>query len=107
MSDQFWSQVKSSYRLGELVHGRVAYHMPFGILVDFGDERVRGLIQITDFVDAGDMTPEMYPELGSPVGAVVVGYTEDERNQVWLSVRPSVLQRALVKLRVPVGSERS
>jgi ribosomal protein S1 len=107
MSDQFWSQVKSSYRLGELVHGRVEYHMPFGILVDFGDERVRGLIQITDFVDAGDMTQEMYPELGSPVGAVVVGYTEDERNQVWLSVRPSVLQRALVKLRVPVGSERS
>ncbi|MEE3717873.1 hypothetical protein V2H45_14120 [Tumidithrix elongata RA019] len=39
----------------------------------------------------------MFPEIGSPVGAVVVGYTEDDRNQVWLSVKPSVLQKSLVK----------
>jgi hypothetical protein len=39
------------------------------------------------------------------VGAVVVGYTEDDRNQVWLSVKPSVLQKSLVTLRVPIVSQ--
>jgi ribosomal protein S1 len=107
MSDQFWNQVKSKYRLGELIHGKVGHHAPFGIFVDLGDDEVRGIVQITDFVDNGDMTPEMYPDVGSAIGAVVVGYTEDERNQVWLSVKPSVLQKALVHLKVPATSERS
>jgi ribosomal protein S1 len=107
VSDQFWSQIKSKYRLGELIHGKVEYYAPFGIFVDLGDDTVRGIVQITDFVDSGDMTPEMYPDIGSPIGAVVVGYTEDERNQVWLSVKPSVLQKALVHLKIPATSERS
>jgi ribosomal protein S1 len=106
MSNQFWNQVKSNYRLGELIHGKVEHHAPFGIFVNIGDETVRGLVQITDFVDSGDMTPEMYPDIGSTIGAVVVGYTEDERNQIWLSVKPSVLQKALVHLKVPAISER-
>lgn len=106
MSKQFWERVKSKYRLGELIHGRVEYHAPFGIFVDIGDDTVRGLVQITDFVDSGDITPEMYPDIGSPIGAVVVGYTEDDRKQVWLSVKPSVLQKALVHLKVPATSDR-
>ena len=105
MSDEFWNQIKSKYRLGELIHGKVARHAPFGIFVDIGNERVRGLVQITDFVDAGDMTPDM----GSPIGAVVIGYTQDQRNQIWLSVKPSVLQKALVDLKrtaTPATSDR-
>ena len=104
MSDPFWNQVKSKYRLGELIYGKVEHHAPFGIFVDIGDGTVRGLVQITDFVDSGQMTPEMYPDVGSAIGAIVVGYTEDDRNQIWLSVRPSVLQKALVQLKVPVAS---
>ena len=107
MSDNFWNQVKAKYRLGELIHGKVEHHAPFGIFVDLGEENVRGIVQITDFVDTGDMTPEMYPDIGSPIGAVVIGYTQDERNQVWLSVKPSVLQKALVHLKVPTTGERS
>ena len=97
MSDQFWNQVKSKYRFGELIHGRVEHHAPFGIFIGIGDDTVCGIVQITDFVDSGDMTPEMYPDIGSPIGAVVVGYTEDD---------PSVLQKALVHLKVPATSER-
>jgi hypothetical protein len=33
--------------------------------------------------------------------------TEGEGNQVWLSVKPSVLQKALVHLKIPAISERS
>jgi ribosomal protein S1 len=107
MSDQFWQKIKSKYRLGELIHGTVEYQAPFGIFVSLDDEAVKGLVQITDFVDSGDMTPEMYPDIGSPIGAVVVGYTEDDRNQIWLSVKPSVLQKALVHLKIPATSDRS
>jgi ribosomal protein S1 len=107
MSDQFWSKVKLKYRLGELLHGTVEHHAPFGIFVRLDDEVVQGLVQITDFVDSGDMSPEMYPDIGSPIGAVVVGYTEDERNQIWLSVKPSVLQKALVHLKVPAINKQS
>ena len=109
MSNDFWNQVKSKYRLGEVIHGKVEYHAPFGIFVDIGDANVKGLVQITDFVDTGDMTPEMYPDIDSPIGAVVIGYTDDERDvrqQIWLSVKPSVLQKALVHLKIPVASEQ-
>ncbi|NJM77712.1 MAG: RNA-binding protein [Acaryochloridaceae cyanobacterium RU_4_10] len=106
MSNQFWNQVKSKYQLGSLIHGKVEHHAPFGIFVDLGDDTVRGIIQIVDCVDSGDMTSEMYPDIGSPIGAVVIGYTEDDRNQVWLSVKPSVLQKALVHLKIPATSDR-
>ncbi len=53
------------------------------------------------------MTPQMYPDIGSPIGAVVVGYTEDDRHQIWLSVKPSVLRKALVHLKIPATSDRS
>lgn len=105
MNGQLWNQVKSKYLLGKLIYGKVAFHAPFGVFVDIGDENVKGIIQITDFLDSGSMNPEMYPEIGSAVGAIVVGYTEDDRNQVWLSVKPSVLQKSLVKLRVPFASQ--
>lgn len=54
-------------------------------------------MQIIDFVNSGDMTPEMYPDIDSPIGAVVVGYTKDNRHQIWLRHKPSVLQKALVQ----------
>lgn len=105
MNDQFWNEIKSKYRLGELIYGTVENHAPFGIFVNLDNEAVRGIVQITDFVDSGDMSPEMYPDIGSPIGSVVVGYTEDDRNQIWLSVKPSVLQKALVHLKFPATSK--
>jgi len=100
MNGQLWNQVKAKYQLGRLIYGKVEFHTPFVVFVDIGDVDVKGIIQITDFLDSGSMNPEMYPE----IGAIVVGYTEDDRNQVWLSVKLSVLQKSLVKLRVPVSS---
>jgi ribosomal protein S1 len=105
MNQEFWNQIQSKYELGKLIYGMVEAHTPFGVFVNIGDDTAKGIIQITDFLDTGAMTPEMYPEIGSPVGAVVVGYTEDDRNQVWLSVKPSVLQKALVKLKLPVANQ--
>jgi hypothetical protein len=48
------------------------------------------------------MNEAMYPELGTTVGAVVVGYNEGNSREVYLSAKPSVLHKALVPLKVPV-----
>lgn len=87
MNQEFWNSIESKYPLGKLIYGQVEFHAPFGVFVNLGDAEVKGLIQISDFLDNGSMTPEMYPDIDSPVGAVVIGYTKDDRKQVWLSVK--------------------
>ncbi len=103
MNGQLWNQVKAKYQLGRLIYGKVEFHAPFGVFVDIGDVDVKGLIQITDFLDSGSMNPEIYPEIRSAVGAIVVCDTENARHQVWLSVKHSVLKKSLVKLRVTIA----
>jgi ribosomal protein S1 len=105
MNQEFWNSIESKYPLGKLIYGKIEFHAPFGVFVNLGDAEVKGLIQISDFLDTGSMTAEMYPDIDSPVGAVVIGYTKDDRQQVWLSVKPSVLQKSLVKLKIPVASQ--
>ena len=105
MNQEFWNQIESKYPLGKLIYAKIEFHAPFGVFVNLGDAEVKGLIQISDFLDTGSMTAEMYPDIDSPVGAVVIGYTKDDRKQVWLSVKPSVLQKSLVKLKIPVASQ--
>ena len=105
MNQEFWNSIESKYPLGKLIYGKIEFHAPFGVFVNLGDAEVKGLIQISDFLDTGSMTAEMYPDSDSPVGAVVIGYTKDDRKQVWLSVKPSVLQKSLVKLKIPVASQ--
>ena len=63
---------------------------------------VKGLIKIPDFLDEGEMSEEMYPEIGTTVGAVVVGYNDSNCREVYLSAKPSVLHKALVPLKTPV-----
>ena len=47
------------------------------------------------------MSEAMYPEIGTTVGAVVVGYNESNCREVYLSAKPSVLHKALVPLKIP------
>lgn len=99
MDTQSWDQVKSKYKLGQFVQGKVEYHAPFGVFVDIGESLVKGLIKIPDFLDEGEMTQQMYPEIGTTIGSVVVGYNESNCREVYLSAKPSVLHRALVPLK--------
>ena len=98
MDSQNWEQVKSSYKLGQFVRGTVEYHAPFGVFVDLAEPLVKGLIKIPDFLDDGEMREEMYPEIGSLIGAIVVGYNESNHREVYLNAKPSVLHKALVPL---------
>ena len=93
---EFWDGIKRKYKLGHRVIGVVEHHAPFGVFIDLGDPVVKGLVQVTDFLDEGVMWEEMYPPIGEEIEAVVLGYTEDARNQIWLGVKPSQLSNAPV-----------
>lgn len=91
--------IKSKYPLGQFVQGKVEYHAPFGVFVDLGEDSVKGLIKLPDFLDEGVMSQEMYPDLGITIGAIVVGYNESDGREVYLNAKPSILHQALVPLR--------
>ncbi len=93
MEQSEWEQAKSRIKIGSRVRGIVTAHYPFGIFVDIGDPVAVGLIQIVDFVDDGKMAPERYPPIGTEIEAVVLAFTEERRKQVWLSMKPSQLER--------------
>ncbi len=99
MDRQNWEQIKSKYKLGQFVQGKVEYHAPFGVFVDLNESSVKGLIRIPDFLDEGTMSEEMYPELGTSIGAIVVGYNESNSREVYLNAKPSVLHETLVPLK--------
>ena len=90
---EFWDGIRQKYKLGHRVTGVVEYHAPFGVFLDIGDPVVRGLILITEFPD-DVKSPDTFPPIGEKAEGVVLGYTEDERNQVWLSAKPSKLSNA-------------
>jgi ribosomal protein S1 len=96
---QRWEQIKSKYKIGKLLQGKVVSHKPYGIYLDIGESEVKGLIRIPDFLDDGAMTEEIYPEIGSQVSGVVIGYNETNKYEVCLNAKPSILHQALVPLK--------
>ena len=96
-----WEQIKSKYKLGKFVLGTVEFHTPFGVFIKIDESLVKGLIKIPDFLDEGIMNIEMYPEIGSTIGAVVVGYNEINCQEIYLTAKPSMLHKALVPLKLP------
>ncbi|NJN85313.1 MAG: RNA-binding protein [Leptolyngbyaceae cyanobacterium SL_7_1] len=101
MDSTSWEQIKSQYKLGQFIQGNVEFHAPFGVFVKMDESLVKGLIKIPDFLDEGEMSEAMYPEIGTTVGAVVVGYNESNCREIYLSAKPSVLHKALVPLKIP------
>jgi len=101
MDSKNWERIKSRYELGQFVLGKVEFHAPFGVFVEIDEPSVKGLIKIPDFLDEGAMSEAMYPEVGTSIGAVVVGYNDSNCREIYLSAKPSVLHKALVPLNVP------
>lgn len=98
MDSESWEQVKAQFELGQFVQGEVEFHAAFGVFLKLDNPLVKGLIRIPDFLDDGTMREAMYPEIGTVVGAVVVGYNESNCQEVYLSAKPSALHKALVPL---------
>ncbi|WP_313707950.1 hypothetical protein [Planktothrix agardhii] len=45
-----WENIKSKYKLGQFILGKVELHTPFGVFVNIDDSLVKGLIKIPDFL---------------------------------------------------------
>lgn len=107
--DTGWDEIKDSLPVGSVVSCVVTRHAPFGVFVKIANVPFDGLIQITDFKDAGRMTPVEFPAIGSSLKTVVLGFKETGR-QVWLGVKPSQMENAEknaqgtnVRRKMPVG----
>lgn len=100
MDSASWQKIKSKFKLGQFVQGKVEFHAPFGVFLKIDDSLVKGLIKIPDFLDEGTMSEAMYPDIDTLIGAVVVGYNESNCCEIYLSAKPSVLHRALVPLKI-------
>ena len=94
MKEELLLELKAKYPIGNIVVGKVIHHMPFGIFLDIKHPLAKGLIQITDFLDEGVMSQDQYPAIGEMVEAVVLEYVDNDNNQIWLSMKPSVLEKA-------------
>jgi ribosomal protein S1 len=88
-----WAEIKESLPVGSIVSCVVTRHAPFGVFAEISGVPFDGLIQITDFKDAGRMTPVEFPSIGSNLEAAVLGFKETGR-QIWLGVKPSQIQSA-------------
>jgi ribosomal protein S1 len=85
-----WAKLKTELHVGQVIEGKVLAHWPFGIFVDLNKPFV-GLVEIVNFRERGErMTPNEYPELGAPIKAVILQFS-DSNFQVKLSVRPGDL----------------
>ena len=60
MNTTDWEQLKSKYKIDQFVQGKVEFHAPYGVFVNLNEPLVKGLIKIPDFLDEGEMKPEMY-----------------------------------------------
>ena len=60
------------------------------------------VISYSSYADFGlQGIEEMYPEIGTTIGAVVVGYNESNCSEIYLNAKPSVLHKVLVPLKIP------
>lgn len=82
MDSKDWNQIKKRFELGQFVQGKVEFHAPFGVFVEINEPSIKGLIKIPDFLDEGVMSEEMYPEIGTTIGAVVVGYNDSNYRDI-------------------------
>jgi ribosomal protein S1 len=85
-----WNKVKEQYSIGKIIEGRVMSHRPFGVFLDIGDLDIIGIIGVIDFLN-DDNSSRPYPKIDTIISCKVIGYTDDERNQLWLSSNPTVL----------------
>jgi ribosomal protein S1 len=49
MDSTSWENIKSKYKVGQFVLGKVEFHTPFGVFVNIDESLVKELIKIPDF----------------------------------------------------------
>lgn len=65
-----WGEAGRRFPGGRLVTGSVTAHLPFGVFVGLGDPGATGLVEVPEFLDAGRMTADQCPQVGTAATAV-------------------------------------
>jgi ribosomal protein S1 len=80
------------YPIDSIIQGEVYMLTPFGIFLKIGHPEFMGLIEIVHINDEeGLFDYSLYPALTSKVKVCVIGH-RPENNQVYLSMKPSLLR---------------
>jgi len=91
--DPEWQRVKATIHAGTRVQAVVTHHVSYGILLAINSIPFPAHIDILAVKDAGRVTKEDYPAIGSQIDAVVLGFREGHFKEIALSIKPSVLER--------------
>ena len=81
-----WFEIKKSYPKGRVITVYVLEHKHYGMYVDVGSDLVKGFVPITE-IGQGPLTVSEFPVVGSSLKAKIMDYTEDERWEIWLSIK--------------------
>ncbi len=82
--------IKEKYPPNTIIECIVVNQFPFGVFTDIGDSEYKGLIPIIEFSDNTEkVLITDFPQIGTKLKAIVLGITEDDRKQVYLSIKPS------------------
>ena len=79
-------RLQIKYPVGSIHTATVVNHLVFGVFVKFEEKEVDclGLIQVTDIGASNTWNSTFLPPIGDLISVVVLGYTPDNRNQIWL-----------------------
>ena len=90
--DEKSKMMQKLYPVGSILEGEVYMLTPFGIFLKINHPEFLGLIEIVHVTDDdGIFDYSLYPPLTSKIIARVIGH-RPENSQVYLSIKPSVLQ---------------
>ncbi len=89
-----WHQIKESFKVNQIVTGKVVQHSAFGYFIDLGLPYL-GLVQITDIRDTSDsIKVDEYPKIGETVKGVILGFKENNQ-QIWVGTKKSQLAQGV------------
>lgn len=86
MKKDEWEEIKIKYPRGTLFSKKIIEHRAYGIFLDLEETDFLGFVPITE-VGYSPMSMNEFPPVGKLVDVIVIGYTTDERNQVWFGIK--------------------
>jgi ribosomal protein S1 len=89
-----WGKIKEQYPVGEIIDCKIISVNHYGVYADVNSDEVVGYVVPIDF-SKKDHSRIDFPEIDSIVRSVIIGHSENERNQIWLSLNSKIIDSSL------------
>jgi ribosomal protein S1 len=99
-----WQKIENQYPIGKIIDCRIISVHHFGVYLDINSEEVVGFVTINDFSKKKHSKIE-FPKIDSIVPAIIIDYSNDERDQVWLSLNPKIIELSKEELNIMTYQE--